>query len=81
MANSAAASFHIKYLGLPISINPRSKVFLGPVIEKVSRRLDGWKKMMFSFEGRILIVKSYLSSIPIDFLSLYKALGCVVRSL
>ena len=34
----------IKYLGLPLGGNPRKTVFWEPVVNKVAKRLDGWKK-------------------------------------
>ena len=34
----------IPYLGLPLGRNPKTCGFWNPVIEKISRRLDGWQK-------------------------------------
>ena len=36
-------SFQIKYLGLPLGANVRDRSIWNPIIEKVERRLAGWK--------------------------------------
>ncbi|KAH9745615.1 S4 RNA-binding domain-containing protein [Citrus sinensis] len=34
----------LKYLGLPLGGNPKAVEFWAPVLEKVEKRLDGWRK-------------------------------------
>ncbi|RVX10323.1 putative ribonuclease H protein [Vitis vinifera] len=48
------------------------KGFRDPVIERISKRLDGWKKAHLSLGGRITLLHSCLSHIPSYFLSLFK---------
>ncbi|RVX01566.1 DUF724 domain-containing protein 7 [Vitis vinifera] len=43
-----------------------------PVVERISRRLDGWKKAYLSLGGRITLIQSCLSHIPSYFVSLFK---------
>ncbi|KAL5550481.1 hypothetical protein UlMin_000657 [Ulmus minor] len=62
----------MKYLGLPLGGNPNSTEFWNPVVEKVGKRLDGWKKSVLSKGGRLTMIQSVLSSIPIYFMSLFK---------
>ncbi|RVW50857.1 Transposon TX1 uncharacterized 149 kDa protein [Vitis vinifera] len=62
----------ILYLGLPLGGNPTACGFWDPVIERISRRLDGWQKAYLSFGGRITLLHSCLSHIPSYFLSLFK---------
>ena len=45
-------SWPIKYLGLPLGGNSLSLEFWRLVIEKVARRLDGWKKGFLSKGGQ-----------------------------
>ncbi|RVX21544.1 putative ribonuclease H protein [Vitis vinifera] len=52
--------------------NPTACGFWDPVIERISRRLDGWQKAYLSFGGRITLLHSCLSHIPSYFLSLFK---------
>ena len=46
--------------------------FWDPVIERISRRLDGWQKAYLSFGGRITLIQSCLKHMPCYFLSLFK---------
>ena len=61
-----------KYLGLPLGDNPTRKSFWEPVVTKIVKRLDGWKRA-FLFRGSCLtLIRLVLSSLPIYFLSLFK---------
>ena len=59
-------------MGLPLKGNPKACVFWDPVIERISRRLDRWKKAYLSLGRRITLIHSCLSHIPSYFLSLFK---------
>ena len=75
LANSvqcSVGSWPIKYLGLPLGGNPTKKTFWEPVVTKVAKRLDGWKRAFLSRGGRLTLIRSVLSSLPIYFLSLFK---------
>ncbi|WJZ92594.1 hypothetical protein VitviT2T_011580 [Vitis vinifera] len=67
-----ASGWPILYLGLPLGGNPRAGGFWDPVIERISRRLDGWQKAYLSFGGRITLIQSCLTHMPCYFLSLFK---------
>ncbi|RVW72815.1 putative mitochondrial protein [Vitis vinifera] len=41
----------LSYLGLPLEGNPKTIGFWDPVVERISRRLDGWKKAYLSLGG------------------------------
>ena len=63
---------NILYLGLPLGGNPKARGFWDPVIERISRRLDGWQKTYLSFGGRITLIQSCLIHMPCYLLSLFK---------
>ncbi|RVW76018.1 hypothetical protein CK203_055322 [Vitis vinifera] len=67
-----ASDWPILYLGLPLGGNPTACGFWDPVIERISRRLDGWQKALLIFWCRITLLHSCLSHIPSYFLSLFK---------
>ncbi|CAL5342156.1 unnamed protein product [Camellia sinensis] len=60
------------YLGLPLEANPSRKSTWQPVIEKVKRKLATWKRKVLSYAGRLTLIRSVLSCMPIYFLSIFK---------
>ncbi|RVW33074.1 putative ribonuclease H protein [Vitis vinifera] len=72
MLDCKASGWPILYLGLPLGGNPKTSGFWDPVIERISRRLDGWQKAYLSFGGRITLIQSCLTHMPCYFLSLFK---------
>ena len=46
----------LSYLGLPFGGNPKTIGFRDLVVERISRRLDGWKKTFLSLAGRITLI-------------------------
>ena len=62
----------IKCLGLPLGGNLIRKSFWEPVVTKVTKRLDGWKRSFLFRGGRLTLIRSVLSSLLIYFLSLFK---------
>ena len=71
----------LSYMGLPLGGNPNSIGFWDLVVEKVARRLDGWKKAWLSFGEEITLIQSYSSYIPSHFLSLFRIPGLVAKTL
>ncbi|KAJ9691733.1 hypothetical protein PVL29_013809 [Vitis rotundifolia] len=73
-----ASGWPILYLDLPLGGNPKSGGFWDPVIERISSRLDGWKKAYLSFGGRITLIQYCLTHMSCYFLSLFKIPASVV---
>ncbi|XP_024626681.1 uncharacterized protein [Medicago truncatula] len=78
--HEAAVVMHCKhgrlpflYLGLPIGGDPRKIQFWYPLVERIRSRLSGWKYKNLSLGGRLVLLKSVLSSIPVYYLSFFKA--------
>ncbi|CAN1151754.1 Putative ribonuclease H protein At1g65750 [Linum perenne] len=69
------------YLGLPLgAIGSRVGIW-DPVIQLVERKLETWKARFLSFGARLTMVKSVLASLPVYFMSLFKAPASVTNSL
>jgi hypothetical protein len=64
-------SIPMKYLGLPLGARFKSKDMWNPIVEKMEKRLAGWKRIYLSKGGRLTLIKSTLSSLPTYFLSLF----------
>jgi hypothetical protein len=75
------ASLPMKYLGLPLGARYKSKEIWNPILEKMERRLAGWKKSYLSKGGRLTLIKSTLSSLPTYFLSLFVAPASVAHQI
>jgi hypothetical protein len=65
------SSLPMKYLGLPLGASFKAKSIWDDIIEKVERRLAGWKRMYLSKGGRVTLIKSTLSNLPTYFMSLF----------
>ena len=64
-------SLPMKYLGLPLGAKFKDKSIWNPIMEKIERRLAGWKCLYLSKGGRVTLIKSTLSNLPTYFLSLF----------
>ena len=71
----------VKYLGLPLGASPRMLKSWTPVVEAFKKKLAGWKRKFLSFGGRVTLIKSVLSSLPVYYMSLFKIPEGVLRKL
>ncbi|GAU34276.1 hypothetical protein TSUD_321220 [Trifolium subterraneum] len=69
------------YLGLPVGEDPRRLVFWEPVFASLKNCLSGWKSRFLSFGGRLILIKSVLTSLPVYTLSFFKAPSCIISSI
>jgi hypothetical protein len=69
------------YLGLPIGGDPRRLGFWKPVLNRIKHRLSGWKNRFLSFGGRLILLKSVLTSLPVYALSFFKAPSGTISSI
>ncbi|GKV31169.1 hypothetical protein SLEP1_g39893 [Rubroshorea leprosula] len=60
-----------KYLGIPIGGNQRRIAMWQPLVESVKRKLASWKGRHLSMGGRITLINSVLSSLPVFLMSVY----------
>jgi hypothetical protein len=61
----------MNYLGLPLGAHFKLQSIWNPIVEKMERRLAGWKRLYLSKGGRLTLIKSTLSNLPTYFLSLF----------
>ena len=64
-------SLPMKYLGLSLGEKFKDKTIWNPILEKMERKLAGWKKLYLSKGGRVTLIKSTLSNLPTYYLSLF----------
>lgn len=63
--------FPTSYLGLPLGAPQRSIGVWDVIEERFKRKLAAWKKQYLSTRGRLVLIKSTLSSLPIYFMWLF----------
>ena len=79
--NCRILSMPFTYLGIPIRANPRRSELWDPVIRKCERKLARWKQRHLSFGGRVTLIQSILTSIPIYFFSFFRVPSRIVDKL
>ena len=73
------SSLPLKYLGLPLGAKFKNLSVWNPILERMERRLAGWKRMYLPKGGKVTLIKSSLSSLPTYFLSLFPLLSKVAK--
>ena len=60
------------YLGLPLSLGQNSSRAWEGIEDKFKRRLSAWKRQYISKGGRLTLINSTLSNLPMYLLSLFR---------
>ena len=74
----------MKYLGMPLGTSFKSAAIWNPILEKMEKKLSGWKCFYLSKGGRLMLIKNTLSSVLTYFLSLFtipKAMAARLESI
>ncbi|KAJ3708782.1 hypothetical protein LUZ61_012487 [Rhynchospora tenuis] len=71
----------ITYLGLPLSTGRPTRICFQKLIDRINKRLAGWKSATLSRAGRILLAKTVLSAMPVFFMSAFKLPKWVVKAI
>ncbi|XP_071740089.1 uncharacterized protein [Rutidosis leptorrhynchoides] len=71
--NCSTGTTPFTYLGLPIGVPTSHASSWKPIVEKFDKKLSDWKAKSISFGGRLTLIKSILSSIPLYYFSLFHA--------
>ena len=58
-------------LGMPLGTSHKSSSIWNPILEKIKRKLAGWKELYLSKGGRFTLLKSMLSNLPIYYLFIF----------
>ena len=64
-------SIPFTYLGLPIGCATHRLSAWEPILEKLGKKLAGWKGKMLSLGGRITLIKSSLANLPLYYMSIF----------
>ena len=64
---------HFSYLGIPVSLGPLKVGTWDIIIDKVKRKVHQWGSVWLNLVGRLILLKSSISSLPLYHFSLYQA--------
>jgi hypothetical protein len=69
--NCAIGKWPMKYVGVPVAGSRLHVADWVSICEKLHKRLDGWKGSSLSLGGRLVLINSCLSNLPIYAMSVY----------
>lgn len=71
-------TFPIKYVGVPLHYEKLKREDLQPIVDKIVKRIAGWRGKMLSYAGRLILIKTFLASIPVYLISFFQIskVGC-----
>jgi len=61
-----------QYLGIPIGAKPSSCLVWEPLIKKFEAKLSKWNQKFLSMAGKVTLINSVLTALPIYLLSFFK---------
>ena len=62
----------VRYLGIPLGANPRGEETWELVIDKIQKKLNGWKGKLLSRVGQHTLIKSVLNNFLMYYLASLK---------
>lgn len=69
------------YLGLPFAYGKLSKKDWDPLVAKLQKRLSSWNARSLSFGGRLTLINSVLTDLPLYFISFFKLPKWLVKKI
>lgn len=57
-------SFPLKYLGVPLHYLKLRREDLQPIIDKIIKRICGWRGRLLSYEAKLVLLQTCIASIP-----------------
>jgi hypothetical protein len=64
--------FPIKYLGVPLHYSKLRKEDLQPVIDKIIKKIGGWRGKLLNVRSKLTLIQSCIVSIPVHLLAVIK---------
>ncbi|KAE8806743.1 reverse transcriptase [Hordeum vulgare] len=79
--NFPIKSFPAVYLGMPLSLRNLTKLELDPLISKFGNKAGTWKGKLMAKSGRLVLLKTGLSSLAIYMMTIHKLPAWVLKQL
>lgn len=61
--------FPITYLGLPLAMRKPTKAEIQPILDRLAKKIAGWKPRLLSPDGWLCLIKSTLMALPVHLMS------------
>jgi hypothetical protein len=74
-------SYHFRYLGLPMHYRKLNNKDWKLIEERIKKKLSGWKGKHLSSGGRLVLINSVLSSLPMFIMSFFEVLKGVLKKI
>lgn len=71
----------MNYLGMPLTVQRPNRQCFYPLIEKIEKRLEGWKGKLISRGGRLQLINLVMSSIPVYFMACFRLPKWVINQI
>ncbi|KAJ3697089.1 hypothetical protein LUZ61_000794 [Rhynchospora tenuis] len=71
----------VTYLGLPLTIRKPKKIHFKPLLDAFQRKLEGWQTKFLSLGGRLTLVKTVLTALPLHYMQVIKLPNWLVKQL
>ncbi|XP_021736509.1 uncharacterized protein LOC110703057 [Chenopodium quinoa] len=72
---------HSKYLGIPTIVGRSKKAIFGALLDRIWKKLQGWKEKLLSRVGKEILLKSVIQAIPTYLMGVYKFPSSVIQSI
>jgi hypothetical protein len=71
--------FPFIYLGVPLHHERLRREDIQLVVDKIMKRIAGWKGRLLSYGARLILLKACLANIPIYLMSIIKFHKCAIE--
>lgn len=71
----------MKYLGLPLTKRRPSMLQFQPLVNAVRKRLAGWKANLLSYGGRVTLINSVLSALPLHYMQVFQIPKGIIKQI
>jgi hypothetical protein len=65
-------TYPFRYLGIPMHVRKLSNADWSTLLERIEKKLGSWKGKHLSYGGRLVLINSVLSSLPLYMLSFFE---------
>ncbi|XP_056687711.1 uncharacterized mitochondrial protein AtMg00310-like [Spinacia oleracea] len=72
---------HSKYLGIPTIIGRSKKVIFGALLDRIWKKLRGWKEKILSRAEKEILLKSVIQAIPTYLMGVYKLSAAMINDI